>query len=178
MFTLQFVFKFTAKPYITSSSPTQLHQLLGATVNLFCHAKGTPEPDVVWSKNGVPLVNSKRVTIALDKATVEIRDLQRSDSGTYTCTFTNSMGAVSQQIILIVEGWNFFFIFRQLYMRLFYCFTIISLLERVTPIILKIQTPLPIRMLCTSTVYETFLNCLIVNQRGVFHLILDITTYT
>lgn len=109
MFTLQFVFKFTAKPYITSSSPTQLHQLLGATVNLFCHAKGTPEPDVVWSKNGVPLVNSKRVTIALDKATVEIRDLQRSDSGTYTCTFTNSMGAVSQQIILIVEGWNFFY---------------------------------------------------------------------
>lgn len=159
MFTvyMQFVFKFTAKPYITSSSPTQLHQLLGATVNLFCQAKGTPEPDVVWSKNGAPLLNSKRVTIALDKETVEIRDLQRSDSGTYTCTFTNSMGAVSQQIILIVEGWNFFYFSDNcIYMRLFYCFTIISLLERVTPIILKIQTPLPIRMLCTSTVYETF----------------------
>lgn len=133
------MFKFTAKPYITSSSPTQLHQLLGATVNLFCQAKGTPEPDVVWSKNGAPLLNSKRVTIALDKETVEIRDLQRSDSGTYTCTFTNSMGAVSQQIILIVEGWNFFYFSdNYIYMRLFYCFTIISLLERVTPFILTI----------------------------------------
>ncbi|XP_061164705.1 uncharacterized protein LOC133173705 isoform X4 [Saccostrea echinata] len=96
--------KVKAKPYITSSSPTQLHQLLGATVNLFCRAKGTPPPEVVWSKNGIPLVNSKRVTIALDKESVEIRDVQRSDGGIYTCTFTNSMGAVSQRIDLIVEG--------------------------------------------------------------------------
>jgi hypothetical protein len=99
----------TAKPYIISSSPTQLHQQLGATVQLFCRAKGTPEPEVVWSKNGIPLVNSKRVTIALDKESVEIRDLQRSDGGIYTCIFTNSMGAVSQRIDLIVEGlWKTF----------------------------------------------------------------------
>ncbi|XP_048773272.2 uncharacterized protein LOC125678683 isoform X5 [Ostrea edulis] len=93
-----------AKPYIISSSPTQLHQQLGATVQLYCRAKGTPEPEVIWSKNGIPLVNSKRVTIALDKESVEIRDLQRSDGGIYTCIFTNSMGAVSQRIDLIVEG--------------------------------------------------------------------------
>lgn len=99
-----FIFLNTAKPYIISSSPTQLHQQLGATVQLYCRAKGTPEPEVIWSKNGIPLVNSKRVTIALDKESVEIRDLQRSDGGIYTCIFTNSMGAVSQRIDLIVEG--------------------------------------------------------------------------
>lgn len=130
------MFLFTAKPYIISSSPTQLHQLLGATVNLFCHAKGTPEPDVVWSKNGVPLVNSKRVTIALDKETVEIRDLQRSDGGTYTCTFTNSMGAVSQQIILIVEGWGFFFLFFRQYCKWDFLNSVIVNQSRIFPLVL------------------------------------------
>ncbi|KAK3106932.1 hypothetical protein FSP39_003286 [Pinctada imbricata] len=91
-------------PSIVTSSPNTVRAAQEATVELFCRATGTPIPDVVWSKDNTPLANTNRLTIALNKETVSITNLQRSDGGEYGCTFQNTVGQVSKKINLIVQG--------------------------------------------------------------------------
>ena len=92
----------TAPPRIVSSSRTLLNHRKGETITLFCNGKGSPEPSLQWHKDGAPLVTSGRVTV--DDNQVHIVNLRRDDGGTYSCTFTNSVGEISQLIKLVVEG--------------------------------------------------------------------------
>ena len=85
-----------------SSSRTLLNHRKGETITLFCNGKGSPEPSLQWHKDGAPLVTSGRVTV--DDNQVHIVNLRRDDGGTYSCTFTNSVGEISQLIKLVVEG--------------------------------------------------------------------------
>ncbi|XP_069115599.1 uncharacterized protein [Argopecten irradians] len=96
-------------PKITKSSPKINRHQQGATVTLFCQAEGSPEPQVDWIKHmkeedDIILTNSLRLTISPDRTKLTIRSLERSDGGSYSCTFRNTLGQVSQQIDLIVEG--------------------------------------------------------------------------
>ncbi|XP_021375947.1 uncharacterized protein LOC110464826 isoform X2 [Mizuhopecten yessoensis] len=91
-------------PKITNSSPSTLRHQQGATVTLICQAEGSPEPLVEWSKDGEILTNSLRITLSPDRTQLTIRSLERSDGGSYSCTFRNSLGQVAQRIDLIVEG--------------------------------------------------------------------------
>ncbi|KAJ8316251.1 hypothetical protein KUTeg_006265 [Tegillarca granosa] len=76
----------------------------GATVKLFCKANGSPEPNIIWNKDGAPLSPGPRVSMSEDRTEVTINMVQRSDGGIYSCTFINSVGQVMQRIDLIVEG--------------------------------------------------------------------------
>ncbi len=42
--------------------------------------------------------------ISIDGNTVQIRALERTDGGVYTCTFKNIVGQVSHIIKLVIEG--------------------------------------------------------------------------
>ncbi|XP_076112094.1 protein turtle homolog A-like isoform X4 [Mytilus galloprovincialis] len=91
-------------PKITDSTPSKYKQQQGKTITLYCKVSGTPEPTGFWTKDNREVRSSSRVTISSDNTEVEIRDLQRSDGGTYTCKFSNTIGSISQRIDLIVEG--------------------------------------------------------------------------
>lgn len=98
------IFSFSAPPKITYSTPSKYKQQQGASIVLYCKVSGTPEPTGFWKKDNRELRSSSRVTVSEDNTEVEIRDLQQSDGGTYTCKFSNSIGSISQRIDLIVEG--------------------------------------------------------------------------
>ncbi|XP_052063290.1 protein turtle-like isoform X2 [Mytilus californianus] len=93
-----------APPKITDSTPSKYKQQQGKSITLFCKVSGSPEPTGFWTKDNREVRSSSRVTISSDNTEVEIRDLQRSDGGTYTCKFSNTIGSISQRIDLIVEG--------------------------------------------------------------------------
>ncbi len=53
------------------------------------------------------LEEADRVTISGNR--VEVKELERSDGGAYTCTFKNIVGQVSHKMTLVIEG-NFMFL--------------------------------------------------------------------
>ncbi|XP_041372837.1 uncharacterized protein LOC121386106 [Gigantopelta aegis] len=91
-----------SRPYIISSSNALLQHRRGETARMFCKGKGSPTPTLMWFKEGRPLHNTFRQTV--DGTHVTIKNLRRSDGGTYMCTFENSVGEISQLIRLVVEG--------------------------------------------------------------------------
>lgn len=72
-------------------------------VKLKCAAKGTPEPKVVWTKDGEPIdrkmgkVNNARWSITLE-------DLIPDDSGLYMCNVCNIHGCINYTTKVEVNG--------------------------------------------------------------------------
>lgn len=61
---------------------------------------GFPAPEVSWYRNGVRIDSTKTLTIK--SSTIEIRSLERSDSGKYTVEARNKAGVVSVELTLNV----------------------------------------------------------------------------
>ncbi|EDO34058.1 predicted protein [Nematostella vectensis] len=76
-------------PNITSfrSSVTGVQ---GDTISLPCRAKGFPPPVITWSRSGQTIPYDRRQSI--DNGTLLIGNVQKSDSGKYTCTAVNTAG--------------------------------------------------------------------------------------
>ena len=83
-----------------------------AIVSYVCQADGEPLPTVSWYFNGDPLgpTNSTKYvfTDRLPANSVirilNIRDLEASDAGTYTCNATNVVSTDTSSGILTVNG--------------------------------------------------------------------------
>ena len=60
-----------------------------------CQAKGIPEPNVTWTKNGQDLVFTNN--------TIVIRRVSLEDSGLYTCKARNLLGEDRRQVLLTVN---------------------------------------------------------------------------
>ncbi|ESO09234.1 hypothetical protein HELRODRAFT_168196 [Helobdella robusta] len=88
-------------PTFGDKSPSFLVQQPGDDVDLFCEASGAPEPEVTWFKDGVPLVQSDKVTLYKDR--ILVRAVEASDGGVYECRFKNDFGQISHLIRLLVQ---------------------------------------------------------------------------
>ena len=73
----------------------------GDTVDLVCQAYGIPLPNITWTKDGVPLNKTDRITInedvivngvTLARSFLQIHNIQLSDDGQYSCVADNSVG--------------------------------------------------------------------------------------
>ena len=99
---LDFIFNVSAPPKIDASSGSILRHKRGENIHLFCIGHATPQPSLVWRRNGIPIEASKRLSV--NGTLVIITDLQPNDGGLFSCTFSNAVGEISQLIKLVVEG--------------------------------------------------------------------------
>lgn len=91
-------------PPIIRLGPANQTLPMKSVAMLPCQASGTPSPAVRWSINGQPLqTNNPRLTL-LDSGTLQIDDLQPSDSGLFTCTASSESGETSWSASLSVES--------------------------------------------------------------------------
>ncbi|KAJ1372226.1 hypothetical protein KIN20_034320 [Parelaphostrongylus tenuis] len=77
---------------ISASDPTlvvagHLSTPKGNTARIVCPVDAYPHPYIVWYKDGLPLEVSPRVSFR--KNSVEIKELEDSDAGTYRCVASN-----------------------------------------------------------------------------------------
>ena len=100
-------------------SPSFLVRKEGESIELFCEATSTPEPTVIWYKDGQELLPddpddqepdgsgssvARGPHIIVNENRVTVRSLTREDGGVYMCTFKNVVGQVSHVIKLVIEG--------------------------------------------------------------------------
>ncbi|KAM4616042.1 hemicentin-1 [Polymixia lowei] len=74
---------------------------VGSSVTLRCEARGLPEPEVTWYKNGLQLATGNG--LKMDHRQLEIAGVQVADGGTYTCKVSNVAGQVDRTFRLTVH---------------------------------------------------------------------------
>ncbi len=86
----------------------------GSSFRLLCHTSaGTKPVFYQWNKNGLSLANnpesSYKIETFEDNSQFVIKNVDRSDSGNYSCIARNAFGTDSQSAQLIVKGLIIFF---------------------------------------------------------------------
>ncbi|XP_013147767.1 PREDICTED: papilin isoform X2 [Papilio polytes] len=74
----------------------------GAQLSLPCEVDGYPEPEVRWTKDGVPLLQSDRIDITESRLTITSTNI--NDSGLYGCHARNAYSSHSSTLQITVEG--------------------------------------------------------------------------
>ena len=98
-----------AKPVIVDSA-TSANTFVGSELFVQCQIGGLPKPDVMWFKDGSPLVDKsptlRIITLGTDQdiSRVEVDSAQQTNAGIYTCTATNAAGSASMVFMLDVNG--------------------------------------------------------------------------
>ncbi|XP_071981860.1 hemicentin-2 isoform X2 [Engystomops pustulosus] len=83
--------------------PTEYSTREGKAVTLSCSAKGYPKPTVTWTKGGEILSPEGSIYQTSSDGSLLITLPSGADSGHYTCTATNVVGAASRAAQLIVH---------------------------------------------------------------------------
>ncbi|XP_072420890.1 ADAMTS-like protein 3 isoform X1 [Chiloscyllium punctatum] len=71
-----------------------------SSVTLVCEAVGVPEPEVTWTKDGVPVKFNKRMLL-LDSARLQIQNVTSQDAGLYGCTVSSELGTDTETSLLL-----------------------------------------------------------------------------
>ncbi|XP_067083733.1 hemicentin-1 [Osmerus mordax] len=90
----------TLKPRPASESEVMTPQV-GSSVTLSCEARGIPEPEVTWYRNGLQLAPGNG--LKMDHHRLEILGVQVADGGVYTCKVSNMAGQVDRTFRLTVH---------------------------------------------------------------------------
>ncbi|CAN0062839.1 unnamed protein product [Lampetra planeri] len=90
-------------PEFNHSHPTVVQAVRGGSVNIACALHAAPRPSISWGRGTESLPNSSKMTI-LENGSLAIRDLERSDHGSYTCFAMNSLGKANATVTLQVKG--------------------------------------------------------------------------
>uniref|UniRef100_A0A1I8F226 Ig-like domain-containing protein n=1 Tax=Wuchereria bancrofti TaxID=6293 RepID=A0A1I8F226_WUCBA len=98
-----FIVKLLEAP--TIEGPNILHRMqvnAGRTAIINCPVFGSPEPSIVWLKNGQSLGNDKHFAILNGGRQLEISDTSMTDDAKYTCIATNDIGLADLETYLQV----------------------------------------------------------------------------
>ncbi|XP_045476032.1 roundabout homolog 1-like isoform X2 [Harmonia axyridis] len=90
-------------PPIILRGPSNQTLPVNSIASLICEATGNPKPVISWYKEGVPVSNSPRINMS-NPSLIQIRDLQRDDSGMYTCVVSSKGGKATWTGHLLVEN--------------------------------------------------------------------------
>lgn len=79
----------------------------GSTAKLDCAATGDPQPQIAWQKDGghdFPAALERRMHYMPLDVSFYISDAKISDQGIYTCTAENSVGIITTNATLTING--------------------------------------------------------------------------
>ncbi|XP_059334168.1 hemicentin-1 [Ammospiza nelsoni] len=89
---------------IGADSPGEVAVILNQEIRLECRAKGIPDPDIHWFKDGKPLFLGDPNVELLDRDQVlQIKSARRVDKGRYQCSATNTAGKQVKEVRLVVH---------------------------------------------------------------------------
>lgn len=93
-------------PEFTKGLPGQLKVLVDTDFMLECVVDGYPRPTVRWFKNEVPVAESTRLKISSTDSIcrLELKHIDFTDTGKYTCEASNGIGRVSTFARLQIVG--------------------------------------------------------------------------
>uniref|UniRef100_A0A2K6FSN4 Hemicentin 2 n=1 Tax=Propithecus coquereli TaxID=379532 RepID=A0A2K6FSN4_PROCO len=74
----------------------------GSHTLLPCTARGSPEPDITWDKDGQPLSGAEGKFTIQPSGELLVKDLEGQDAGTYTCTAENAVGRARRRVHLTI----------------------------------------------------------------------------
>lgn len=82
----------------------------GDSVRLECHVEATPEPTIIWEKDGKKLLHmNDDFSTSYDngRAILTIKRVYPEDEGEYKCIASNSIGKTVSLACIIVDGGYF-----------------------------------------------------------------------
>ena len=85
--------------------PSAVTALTGTNVILRCIATGTPVPIQTWTRNGIPLTDS-RFQVQSGGGELSMREVREEDEGRYQCHALNVAGSAIDMVDLnIISEW-------------------------------------------------------------------------
>ncbi|XP_035116313.2 hemicentin-2 isoform X6 [Callithrix jacchus] len=88
-------------PVIENGLP-DLSSTEGSHVFLPCKARGSPEPNIMWDKDGQPVWGTEGKFTIQPSGELLVKDLEGQDAGTYTCTAENAVGRARRRVHLTI----------------------------------------------------------------------------
>ncbi|KAG8309246.1 hypothetical protein J6590_090756, partial [Homalodisca vitripennis] len=85
--------KRNSKPHFFRT-PHDVSADIGETVRLDCAASGLPTPDILWTRDDLPVRTGGKFQIT-DPGTLTITGIEREDAGAYKCSAANFVGRIS-----------------------------------------------------------------------------------
>ena len=97
------IFILFSEPPVVIAENTSVTLNRGESVQLRCHVKGSPKPEVIWYHNGVP--ESNILNVDENKGTTyNLNHVILDDAGLYQCMSSNDIGVDYAVIKVDVKG--------------------------------------------------------------------------
>ncbi|KAM9176553.1 hemicentin-2 [Mergus octosetaceus] len=90
-------------PVVRGAPSTYQVEPPGGDVLLDCDTRGHPAPFIRWSKDGVPVVATRRLR-QLQNGSLAIRSLGGADAGLYRCVAENEAGTAAKVVTLALQS--------------------------------------------------------------------------
>ena len=92
---------------------TTVYTGLGHQFILSCSVSGWPRPELTWSRHHRTIRNTARLTTRTrgDTHYLFVHNVTDTDFGEYVCSATNRLGTERQNIVVVGESWEQFFVF-------------------------------------------------------------------
>ncbi|XP_066254653.1 roundabout homolog 2-like isoform X1 [Euwallacea similis] len=90
-------------PPVIIRGPSNQTLPIHSVAYLICEANGTPKPVISWYKEGVPVSPSSRTNMT-NPSQVEVYNLDKDDSGAYTCVASSKNGKATWTGHLLVDN--------------------------------------------------------------------------
>lgn len=84
--------------------PSKIYRPMGNMVTVKCPAAGVPEPNITWTKDGLPIERKLGQQVIYRKWGIVLEDIIMDDTGNYTCLVCNNGGCQNFTFEVFVQG--------------------------------------------------------------------------
>uniref|UniRef100_H0VN85 Hemicentin 2 n=1 Tax=Cavia porcellus TaxID=10141 RepID=H0VN85_CAVPO len=88
-------------PVLQGEPFSRLVEPVGGSIQLDCLVRGDPAPNIRWTKDGLPLWDSR---LRIQNGSLTIHRTKMADAGQYQCLAENEVGAVKKVVTLVLQS--------------------------------------------------------------------------